>query len=61
MLLILKEMNLVRGCMQILSKANVWMNFSVVYRGNFRLNMFDYYVSKIRQKIKFNYDLKAFE
>ena len=38
------------------------MNFSAVYRGRFQTqHAFDYYVSKIRQKIKFNYDLKAFK
>ena len=43
-------------------KQNIWMNFSVIYRARFQTqHAFDYYVSKIRQKIKFNYNLKAFK
>jgi len=41
-------------------KQDLWMNFSVVCRNRFQTqHAFDYYVSKIRQKIKFNYKLKA--
>ena len=43
-------------------KQKLWMNFSVVYRGRFQTQQaFDYYVSKIRQKIKLNYGLKPFK
>ena len=43
-------------------RQKLWMNFSVVYRGRFQTqHAFDYYVSKIRQKIKLNYDLKPFK
>ena len=41
-------------------KQGLWSNFNIVYRNRFQTqHAFDYYVSKIRQKIKLNYDLKA--
>ena len=41
-------------------KKDLVLNFNIVYRSRFQTQHdFDYYVSKIRQKIKFNYDLKS--
>ena len=41
-------------------KKNLWLNCSVLYRSRFQSqHAFDYYVNKIRQKIKFNYNLKS--